>query len=588
MNANFVHFIWLMSTLSAIFCTSKHQHIGDCDYTNGYVGESDLTFICTERVNDNNFFEPYKKSSCRNQMLCEDCADGFHKFMIGTINFMDCELPKIPSNIHKVYYDVHTLNVSDIGLESLRTLASEIFFNSNHLIKLIASHNKIVEVPSHLFNGSSRISNLDLSFNKIRPLTFETFSVENHLLHLNLSFNNISDLNVKTFQRLQKLTLLTLAHNQIEEIPSFLFHKTDRIEDVDFSFNLIQQIDDYAFCGDLDLQKLNLSHNKIKNLHKKLFESLKKLEHLDLSFNEIAVLSTDLFKSLRNLEILDISHNVIKTLNADILPSKPYQLNLLAIGNNQLRELNGFTRSLVLFTKIAGIDTNPFNCTYLEKFFQTINWKQLDAVSNRINCSSVENALEFKGNGSTGAANNVEISTIPSMKESTAVNLTHIATTEKGPGSDFKAETKDITTVKTTDKTTGETTKSKEFENTSKSEEVIEKPATDEDILNKTRHRFGFSRKLWRSAHSTTQSVQSDFDAIKPYFLLIMAVMCVGFSVVVIAFIWLISRMRMLEKPQPKQIDVQYRVESSNSVENHIYDVIKFDERCAKCVEKRS
>lgn len=413
---------------------AKSQYIGDCHYYDDVVGKCNLTFVCTETVRRTNFFNADGKSICLNQHLYHRYTDGFSKYWIGTINFENCEQLQIPTNIFTVYDRVHTFNMSDIGVESLQTGN---FVGAKRLMKLIATHNQIVEVPAYLLNQSAKLVDIDFSFNRIDRIDSDAFPAENRLEILNLSFNNISELSVNNFQKLTELKRLLLSNNHITDIPSLLFHKTAKLVDVDLSFNEIRNIDDFAFSGDLNLMKLNLSHNHLTVLHGKIVENLSNLTQLDISENQIALLQANTFESLqnlmylelsgnpikrvsskifvglvklqqlrlsrvslsevepgtfstlKNLQKLDLSNNKLKTLNVSILPAPPNHLQLLSIGNNQLRELNGFTSARIADMKIAGIDKNRFNCSYFEKTFRSITWKHLESISNRINCSTI-------------------------------------------------------------------------------------------------------------------------------------------------------------------------------------------------------
>lgn len=411
----------------------KNQYIGDCHYYDDIVGRCNLTLVCVETPRNTTLLNGNVKSICRNQHEYHRYDDGFSKYWIGTIHFENCEGLQIPRNLLQVYDRVHTLNMSYIGTESLK---SGNFNGAKRLIKLIASHNNLVEIPANLFNQSDNLTDIDFSFNKITQFDSDALPLINHVTTLNLSFNNISEFNVNTFQKLIELKRLLLSNNQIADVPSFLFHKTERLNEVDFSFNKIKNVDKFAFSGDLNLKKLNFSHNQLTILHPKIGETLTNLTHLDISWNQITSstsdsfqrlesltyldlsgnsikslnaqsfgglvklqqlilsqnslveIASDTFSTLRSLQILDLTNNLLKTLNVNIFAATPNQLKIVDIANNRLRELNGFTKESVPNVKIVGIDQNLFNCSYLEELFQSITWKHLDSISKRINCST--------------------------------------------------------------------------------------------------------------------------------------------------------------------------------------------------------
>lgn len=313
--------------------TTKYQNIGACFFNNSGAtdGRDNLTFVCVENTRQHNFLTPGVRSPCLNY------NNGYEKPWIGTINFQDCERPEIPNDLYKAYTQLHTLNMTYLGL----TL----------------------------------------------------FAVD-------------------MFSYAERMVRLNAAHNEIVELPSFLFHKNEKLIEIDFSFNKIKLIDDYAFAGDFKLQKLNLSHNQLITLNVKVTDNLSKLKYLDIANNRISILEANsfgkiqklvqlnlsanniseikprTFSSLTYLEILDLSRNQLKTLKTDILPTQLNQMKLLSIGHNQLQELVGFNSARILNLKISGIDSNHFNCSYLDTLFKLITWKHLSEISNRINCNS--------------------------------------------------------------------------------------------------------------------------------------------------------------------------------------------------------
>lgn len=93
------------------------------------------------------------------------------------------------------------------------------------------------------------------------------------------------------------------------------------------------------------------------------------------------------FANLIWLHTLDLSYNKLITLDINTLSPRPYLLEVLSIGNNQLQQLNGFNKSFLPNAKIEGIESNRFNCSHLNKLFQTITWKHLSLDENGYSCS---------------------------------------------------------------------------------------------------------------------------------------------------------------------------------------------------------
>lgn len=390
----------------------KYPNIGECNYYDGSIGACNVTFICVKNVRQTNFFEANKKTKCLNQnTYSQFISEGYSKSWIGMISYQNCELTQLQDNIFTIYTIVHTFNISDLNLPSLQP---ETFDGAKNLLILYASHNQITELPVNLFHHAINLSIVDFSFNRIKRIDSNAFSAENQVKMIDLSHNELCEMDIQSFQHLDKLEKMSLSHNEIEEIPSFLFHKTEKLVEIDFSFNKIRKIDSFAFSGDLNLKKLNLGHNLLEDLRKKFFENHVALTDLNFSNNQITILTPDVFEnltslvnlnisgnyltklnsktfaSLEKLKILDLSKNLLKTLSVNDLPAEHRQLELLFIGNNQLNELSGFVSTSIGNAKIVGIDSNRFNCSYLNAFFKMIKWKNLDTISSRINCSPVE------------------------------------------------------------------------------------------------------------------------------------------------------------------------------------------------------
>lgn len=441
MKSNFIVSVVIVLVLNSVSSSlvgdsEKFSSFGDCEYYDAeYAGSCNLTLICTETLQENSFFDPNILS------VCPSTSNNFEKFWIGTLDFRDCELPEISNNvIFEVYYNVHTFDVSHLGLTAFH---SENFSKAKNLTKLIASHNRIVNISSNLFWEALNLNIVDFSFNEIIHIDSNAFPTENHVHILNLAFNKISELNVQTFQKLNELQQLILTHNQIVDIPPFLFHSSQNLVDLDISWNKIEKIEDFAFFGDVNLDKLNLSHNKITEFHKQIVENHSKLKNLDLSWNNITEIKIDTFKSLQNLNVLDVSgnsikeinnqtfltlvklqhlnlsrtalsevqpgtfshqinlrildlmNNHIKTLDSNILPAELSQLEQLVVENNQLRELSGFTGAS--FAKIVGVVGSRFECSFLDNGTEIISWYRLGMNSRPMKCI-FHNESTYKGN----------------------------------------------------------------------------------------------------------------------------------------------------------------------------------------------
>lgn len=393
------HRIWLISfvltfSIQTVYL-ARYQSIGSCLYFDGSFADCNLTLVCVQSVKSaayHNIFTGDSNTVCANQHLYEEYEDGFRKAWIGTINFQDCERPVIPSNLFELYSNVHTYNISDLGLTSLQMDSCK---HAKNLLKFNASHNKITELPKKMFQDCKTLTDADFSFNRIKRIDAEAFPTENELEILNLRHNNISDLDANSFQNLGELKQLFLSNNQINEIPTFLFHTMKNLQEIDFSSNKIARINAFAFSGDFELEILNLSHNQIVSLEWKIFKNgnLKHLQQLDLSSNSIVEIKSGTFSSMINLCSLNLEQNKLNRLNANILPPQATHLKTLIISRNQIQALIGFTNARIPNAKIVGI--SEFNCSYFNSLFQSLTWKHVDAVTKLIECNTVNEGTDF-------------------------------------------------------------------------------------------------------------------------------------------------------------------------------------------------
>lgn len=219
-NSKFVHVIIIITLqiFHQISPAAAKQYIGDCHYYDDLVGKCNLTLICVpEPLKSTTLLNPNVKSICRNQHLYHRYTDGFAKYWIGTITFQDCEQLEIPANFFAVYDRVHTFDMSGMGVDALK---SGNFMYARRLTKLIAAHNRIVQIPENLLNQSSKLTHLDFSFNEIREIDPQILPNNNSVEFLDLRHNNISEFNVNTFQQFIKLKHLNVAQNKLEVIPS--------------------------------------------------------------------------------------------------------------------------------------------------------------------------------------------------------------------------------------------------------------------------------------------------------------------------------------------------------------------------------
>ncbi|XP_031639954.1 leucine-rich repeat-containing protein 15-like, partial [Contarinia nasturtii] len=417
--------IIFLTSIECVASINYHQ-IGDCHYVDSYQsfdGKFNLTFICVETNYENTFFTKDTASTCKRNNY------KFYKSAIGVINFKDCDLHQIDSNFFDVYSNVFSLNISNLGLQSLQP---DFFKSAKSLTKINASHNYLNEMPT--LNQSNKLVDVDFSYNLIKNINANTFTADsNRVEMLNLSHNNITELSVQLFKTMPELKRLYVSQNRIGDLPSFLFHNSKNLVEVDLSNNQIGRIDDLAFFGDSNLDKINLSNNQLTAFNKKIIENHEHLTHLDISHNLIDKLKADTFQNLRNLmhlnlaenpikavnnetfltlvklehlnlsktllkeikprtflhqinlKTIDLTNNEIQVLNSDIFPDKLEILQTIFVEGNRLHTLNGFTS--LIYSKFHGIESKKFKCTFWNVEFQPTTWTELDNTWVKIKCT---------------------------------------------------------------------------------------------------------------------------------------------------------------------------------------------------------
>lgn len=84
---------------------SAYEYVGDCYfYSYSCPEKCNITFICVENEIETKFFKQESGFNCKNYGHISS------KSVVGTINFVNCEQPSIPSNMLELYTSVHTYN----------------------------------------------------------------------------------------------------------------------------------------------------------------------------------------------------------------------------------------------------------------------------------------------------------------------------------------------------------------------------------------------------------------------------------------------------------------------------------------------
>lgn len=213
MKIKFVFVVLFILTANISVNCERYKNIGDCNYINdgtmGNVETGHFTFICVPSVRLNLLTKLIDTLVCKN-------GEYFAVFWIGYVNFENCEFAQIPSNLFEVYPNIHTFNVSFVGLKSLE---AETFHEATELKALNVSHNEIIEIPPFIFLRTNELIDIDLSYNLLEQISIGMFSNLTNLKELNLSHNKLKILDMDILpSQLINLKLLSFSSNQLTEL----------------------------------------------------------------------------------------------------------------------------------------------------------------------------------------------------------------------------------------------------------------------------------------------------------------------------------------------------------------------------------
>lgn len=358
MNSQLMCLIFITLSIIHCVCSQNYPYIGECE--ENIASDYSVTFICVEKNVATNFFTD-SDSYCKEEFLVKSAVD--------VIKFQNCELSHIPNKTFEVYKNVEFVDLSNIGLT---TLKSTDFNGTRNLKYLSLAGNKITFIEEDLFQKVKKsIVSIDLSNNQIDDLHPSTFGDMEQLKKLNLSNNKLgefpmralmgkwsdapskvevldlsnnkfSEIPTENFKKLREVRTLNLSFNKISDLPSFLFSNMQNLREIDLSHNRITNIDKYAFAGVLNLRKVSLAHNQLQSLDRNIFGShadiLQQIEYLDVSFNRIAILSVKTMTILPSLIFFDFSGNPIQSLNNKTLQQN-VQLRNLSLAHCNLTEI---------------------------------------------------------------------------------------------------------------------------------------------------------------------------------------------------------------------------------------------------------
>lgn len=320
------------------FSSSKYKHISscentieDCDYGCRY-----LNFTCGEINNENKLFI--------SGVEWIYCVNGeWLRSRYGTIGFENCQFREFQRNYFELFKYLFTLNISNVELEILQPTT---FRGTKKLTTLLASKNRLTEIPAYLFTHAENIAVVDFSNNTIQRVDSQAFDGANSLQSLNLSHNFIEKLDFNTLS-VANLSIIDLSHNNLKNLSEHTFG--------------------------ISLKYLNLSFNPTENLNIATFAYSPNLKYLNFRHANISCIQLGIFSHLHNLISLDLAENNLKQLDFNVVLS----MQSLFLEGNQLKELKGFQNAILPQLILLDINKNQFNCTYLQYFMETVNWKNI-------------------------------------------------------------------------------------------------------------------------------------------------------------------------------------------------------------------
>lgn len=378
-------FVFLAFKFTAVF-SEKYEKTTSCTYKS-VSGIESFEFICESNKTSREFFDDGSPIQCQ--------GGSYYKERRHEISFRDCYFKQLPM-VFKWYGAVRKFNVSSLELEAVQ---SRNFDYAENLLILIASHNKVTEIPSFLLSDSKKIALVDFSDNKINRIDPMAFKNENNLTSLDLSNNLIHEIENQTFVKLTKLEILKLSYNFIGDISSGLLDDLNNLKELHIDNNLLKRVQCLAFVHLTNLKVLNLAKNSLREfnstcvqsenafvliIEKNLLINLtlsQNVSEVHASVNKIKTIFVE--RGLENITIFDISNNNVENV-PEILKQIGPQVKYLDISDSKIGKLNVST-----FDKFDNLEHLSLRNTNLSNIqFGTFHHQQklrsLDLSNNKL------------------------------------------------------------------------------------------------------------------------------------------------------------------------------------------------------------
>lgn len=344
---------------------SKYGHITECESSSDTCyGCRYGKFICGESDRENQIFN-YDSDAikCHNQ--------GYYRKYFGKIDFVNCQFSEMKWNFFDIFNALHTFNISGTDIEELK-----IFKFGRNLKNLIASNNRLKEIPSIVFVQANQLQSVDVSNNSIERVDPLAFVGANLIESLDLSQNQITALDSQVFKDFSHMKFLNLSSNLMQKFDAGILN-TSALITFDIANNNLTHLDEHVFDQTIHLKSLNLSNNPIGDVDVNTFVYLVDLEHLNMRRTNISCIQLGTFSHQHKLITLDFSDNRLKQLDFKLFFPILRDLRSLRLGGNQLKDLHGFRNALFPHLELLDIVNNDFNCSYLEYFMTAIDWNTI-------------------------------------------------------------------------------------------------------------------------------------------------------------------------------------------------------------------
>lgn len=137
-----------------VVASEKHEHISSWN-----LNSPDIEFVCSETNRDEIVFN-------------NTSISGFSKSNYKIVSFQNCRFHEMVNNFFETFENIRTFNISGVELNTLEIKA---FYGAKSLTHLLASNNRLTEIPSHLFIYALQIEFVDFCNNTIRGINPSTF-----------------------------------------------------------------------------------------------------------------------------------------------------------------------------------------------------------------------------------------------------------------------------------------------------------------------------------------------------------------------------------------------------------------------------